>query len=59
VGVALSDHHVLLQVQAGLEEPWLGCDAEPTRTQYILFSSLDNTTHKSFERNIINMKVTI
>lgn len=42
VEVPLSDHPVLLQVQAGLEEPWLGCDAEPTKAQYILYGKQDN-----------------
>jgi len=38
VGVPLSDPHVPLQTEVGLEEPWLGCDVEPTKTQHILLS---------------------
>lgn len=36
VMVPLSDHPVPLQVAAGLAEPWLGCDAEPTITKFYL-----------------------
>jgi hypothetical protein len=46
--VPLSDHPVPLQVEAGLAEPWLGCDAEPTRKKQILFSSFDKMTCRKY-----------